>query len=86
MLDERHYVKEREAVQQAMKAFTSILSPVKKPRGKLKGKTYAPGQVVRVHRDLPKDLTNISKWRNPYEEKAEIVEVDNRDHYWVRSS
>ena len=69
-----------------MKAITTILSPVKKPRGKLKGKTYATGQVVRVHRDPPKDLTYISKWRNPYEEKAEVVEVDGRDHHWVRSA
>ena len=69
-----------------MKAITTILSPVKNPRGKLSGKTYTTGQVVRVHRDPPKDLTYISKWRNPYEEKATIVEVDDRDHYWVQSA
>ena len=85
-LDERHYGKKRQAAQQAMKAITSILSPVKKPRGPLKGKTYQKGQVVRVHRDPPKDMTYISKWRNPYEEKAEVIEVDDRDHYWVRSA
>ena len=84
-LDERHYSKKRQAAQDAMKAISTMLSPVKKPRGKLKGKTYAVGQVVRVHRDPPKDLTYISKWRNPYEEKM-IVEVDGRDHYWVRSA
>ena len=67
-----------------MKTIFTMLSPVKKPRGKLKGKTHAIGEVVRVHRDPHKDLTYIFKWRNTYEEKAEVVEVAERYHYWVR--
>ena len=49
-LDERHYGKRRKAAQEAMKAISTMRSPVKKPRGKLKGKTYA----IVVHRDPPK--------------------------------
>ena len=85
-LDERQYGKRRQAAQQAMKAISTMLSPPKKPRGALKGRTYTKGEVVRVHRDPPPDMKFISKWRNPYEEKGDIVDAQpEKHHYWVRS-
>ena len=62
-----------------MKAISTMLSPPKNPRGALKGRTYAKGEVVRVHRDPPPDMKFISKWRNPYEEKGDISGSSTRE-------
>ena len=84
-LDERPYNEKRKAAVKAMKAISSLLPGTKKPRGKLQGKAYEAGQVVRIHRDPPPKMKYISKWRNPYEEKGDIVQVMNKDHYMVKS-
>ena len=62
-----------------------MMTPAKKPRGHLKGKIFEKGQAVRIHRDPPPKMKYITKWRNPYEEKGDIVEVVSGNHYRVRS-
>ena len=84
-LDERRYGEKRKAAQKAMHAISSMIAPDRKPRGPMKGKTFLEGQVVRIHRDPPPKMRYISKWRNPYEEKGEVTEVLENNHYRIKS-
>ena len=72
-LDDRRFSQKRKAAQQALKAISAMSNVPKKPRGPLKGQTYKEGEVVTNHRDPPKHMKYISKWRNPYEDKGELV-------------
>ena len=79
-LDERDHRKKRKAVQKAMKAISEMIHHVLRPRWHLKGKTFKKGDAVRMHRDPPKDLKYINKWRNLYEDKGDIVGVEDNFH------
>ena len=58
-----------------MQVISSILSPKTTPKKTLQGKVYEQGEVVRIHKDPPPKTKYITKWRNPFEEKGEVVDV-----------
>ena len=80
-LDERTRAQKRKAAQKAMSEIAKIL----KPRPRRRGKSYRVGEVVRIQREAPPNYEYNRKWFTPYKEKVEILEVQDRDHYLVRS-
>ena len=68
-----------------MQAISSILSPRTTAKKTLNRKVYKQGEVVRIHSDPPPKMKYITKWRNPFEEKGEVVDILENNHYRIKS-